>query len=178
MILITTLIIAVSISMDAFSLSLVYGTLNLKPRKIKQLSIMVGIFHFIMPLLGFLAGEFIIDGLHMPSHIVLAVIFGFIGLEMIISSFKKKEELLLLDLKGLILFAFTVSIDSFSVGAGFNAISSNYLISASIFFITSFLFTYMGLNIGKKINEKIGFLSTVIGGGILIVIGILYITIV
>ena len=177
MVFITTLIIAISISMDAFSLSLVYGTLNLHSKQIKQLSLIVGIFHFFMPLLGLIAGEFIIDELHLPSHLVLAIIFGFIGIDMIITSFKKNEKILLLNLKGLFLFGFTVSIDSFSVGAGIKAFSDNYLMSSFIFFVTSSLFTYLGLQIGKKINETVGFISTVIGGTVLIVIGILYITI-
>ena len=54
------LTIAISLSMDAFSLSLIYGTLNLKPRMQKLMSIMVGIFHFLMPLLGYQIGELIL----------------------------------------------------------------------------------------------------------------------
>lgn len=173
----TTLVIAVSISMDAFSLSLAYGTLNLLPKQIKKLSLIVGIFHFIMPLLGLIAGEYIITKFSLPSHLVLAIIFSFIGVEMIVSSFRKKEKFMLLDLKGLFLFGFTVSIDSFSVGAGIKAFSNNYIMSSFIFFVTSFLFTYLGLHIGKKINEKVGFISTILGGVVIIIVGILYVTI-
>ena len=50
-------VIAVSLSMDAFSLSLAYGTLNLKKKYIKQLSLIVGIYHFFMPLIGLLIGK-------------------------------------------------------------------------------------------------------------------------
>ena len=46
MIFLTILIVAISVSMDAFSLSLLYGTLNLRKEEIIKLSIMVGIFHF------------------------------------------------------------------------------------------------------------------------------------
>ena len=52
------LIIAVSLSMDTFSLSLAYGMLKLKNSIIKQISITVGIFHFFMPLLGDFLGEY------------------------------------------------------------------------------------------------------------------------
>lgn len=174
MIFFTILVIAISVSMDAFSLSLLYGTLNLKTSQIIKLSIMVGVFHFFMPLLGLLSGSYLIDILHMPAHLVMSIIFIFIGIEMINSSFIKEEKLILLDFKGLLLFAFTVSIDSFSIGAGLKAFSDNYLMCSSVFFFTSLLFTYLGLNIGKTINKKLGFISTIIGGSILIVIGILY----
>ena len=42
-------IIAVTLSMDAFSLSLAYGTIGLDKKNIILLSCIVGIYHFIMP---------------------------------------------------------------------------------------------------------------------------------
>ena len=53
-------LIAISLSMDAFSLSLAYGTLNLKKKEIHRLALMVGIFHFVMPLFGHLFGDFLL----------------------------------------------------------------------------------------------------------------------
>ena len=44
--------IAISLSMDAFSLSLLYGTLNLEKKFIWKLSLIVSIYHFFMPILG------------------------------------------------------------------------------------------------------------------------------
>ena len=44
------MIIAVSLSMDAFSLSLAYGTVNLDKKSCLKLSIIVGLYHFFMPL--------------------------------------------------------------------------------------------------------------------------------
>ena len=54
---ITTIIIAISLSMDAFSLSIAYGTLNLRKKEIYILSLIVGnffnyIFYFILMLLS------------------------------------------------------------------------------------------------------------------------------
>ena len=55
----TTLLIAISLSMDAFSLSLVYGTLNIDKKNKIILSFIVGIYHFLMPLLGLSIGSFV-----------------------------------------------------------------------------------------------------------------------
>ena len=52
--------IAVSLSMDAFSLSLAYGTLNLEKKDINNLSLIVGIYHFFMPLLGLFIGNIVL----------------------------------------------------------------------------------------------------------------------
>ena len=51
------LVIAVSLSMDAFSLSLVYGTLNLEKKTIILQSLIVGLFHFFMPRIGIYVGD-------------------------------------------------------------------------------------------------------------------------
>jgi putative Mn2+ efflux pump MntP len=50
------LVIAISLSMDAFSLSLAYGTLDIDKKNIYTLSIIVGIYHFFMPLIGYFVG--------------------------------------------------------------------------------------------------------------------------
>ena len=75
----------------------------------------------------------------------------------------------------LLIFGLAVSIDSFSVGIGLNAISNNFILCSLIFSISSFLFTYLGLILGKKISSLIGRASTLIGGIVLIIIGIMYI---
>ena len=51
------ILIAVSLSMDAFSLSLSYGTNGIKEHDIRKIAITVGIFHFFMPLFGLLMGS-------------------------------------------------------------------------------------------------------------------------
>lgn len=168
------LIIAVSLSMDAFSLSLAYGTLNLDKKIITKLSIIVGIFHFFMPLLGMFTGVFITNIFPISPSILVFIILTFIGIQMIIESFKKDEYKNIQNIYQLLIFGFAVSIDSFSVGIGLKSINDNFLLCSFIFSLSSFLFTYLGLILGKKINHIIGKTSTIIGGIALIIIGILY----
>jgi putative Mn2+ efflux pump MntP len=172
---ITIIIIAVSLSMDAFSLSLAYGTLNLEKKNIKQLSTIVGIYHFIMPLLGLTMGNIILKLIPIKPNIIVCIVLTFIGIEMIIDTFKKEEEIRIMNKKELLIFGLAVSLDSFSVGIGLKAITNNYITCVSIFSLSSFIFTYIGLIIGKKINKIIGKISTLIGGITLIIIGIIYI---
>ncbi len=63
-------IIAISLSMDAFSLSLAYGTINLNKKEINILSIIVGIYHFFMPILGMFIGTFITNFIHVGENII------------------------------------------------------------------------------------------------------------
>ena len=168
------LTIAVSLSMDAFSLSLAYGTLNLSKNHRLQLSIIVGLYHFFMPLLGMSIGNTLFKLLPIKPSIIVFVILGFIGVQMILESFKEESGLTVMGFLQLLVFGFAVSVDSFSVGIGLKAIHSNYLLCALVFSMSSFCFTYLGLLLGSKINNYIGKASTILGGTVLILIGILY----
>lgn len=167
------LIIALAISMDAFSLALIYGILNLSNKKQLLLSLIVGLFHLFMPLLGNSFGLSISKLLATKFHLMLIIILIFIGIEMIISSFKPNKKLLVLNYKGMLLFALAVSIDSFTLGISLKAITNNYTLVVFIFFIVSSFITFLGLKLGQKINHVIGQYATIGGGIILIVIAIL-----
>lgn len=171
---ITILLIAISLSMDAFSLSLAYGTLNMEKKEIRLLSIIVGIYHFFMPILGMTVGKNIIKVLPIAPSTLVFFVLVFIGIEMIIESFKQDRNIKLLKFSELLIFGLAVSIDSFSVGLGLRVIYHNSYIAASVFMLSSFIFTYLGLVLGKKINDIVGKISTLFGGITLIIIGIMY----
>lgn len=166
--------IAVSLSMDAFSLSLAYGTISMSRKEINLLSIIVGVYHFFMPIFGMIIGNFIFNILHINSKLIVLLIFTFIGINMILESLKKEEKIKKMKLSEMILFGLAVSIDSFSVGIGLNNISNNFIMCSSIFSIISFMFTFIGLQLGNKLNQMIGKISTIIGGIALIIFGIFY----
>ena len=168
-------IIAISLSMDAFSLSLAYGTISLSKKEINILSIIVGIYHFFMPIFGMLIGSYITRFIHIGEDIIILVIFSIIGINMVIESKKEQEEVKQMKLVEMLLFGFAVSIDSFSVGIGLNNISNKFIMCSSIFSITSFIFTYIGLKLGKKLNSIIGKVATLLGGIALVLFGIIYV---
>ena len=172
---ITIILIAVSLSMDAFSLALIYGTQDITKKGKILLSAIVGIYHFIMPLIGLTLGLYVTSKVIINTNILVGIILSLIAIEMIISSFKNKEEKFLLSIPGYLLFGLSVSIDSLTTGIGFPAITDKYILSASVFSVTSLLFTFLGLNLGNILNKKYGKISTIIGGIILLVIGLLYI---
>lgn len=158
--------------MDAFSLSLAYGTLNLSKKEINILSVIVGFYHFFMPIFGMLIGGYINSFLHIGEDLVILIIFGLIGINMVIESRKEQDEVKQMKLVEMLLFGLAVSVDSFSVGIGINNISSNFIMCSSIFSITSFIFTYLGLKLGKSLNTLIGKKATLIGGVVLMLLGV------
>ena len=128
-----------------------------------------------MPLIGLTLGLYVTSKVIINTNILVGIILSLIAIEMIISSFKNKEEKFLLSIPGYLLFGLSVSIDSLTTGIGLPAITDKYILSASVFSVTSLLFTFLGLNLGNILNKKYGKISTIIGGIILLVIGLLYI---
>lgn len=169
------ILIAVSLSMDAFSLALSYGMMTLATKEIRKIAITVGLFHFFMPILGLLVGNSLLFFIAVSTNILVCLILTFIGVEMLIESFKEKEVVNIISLSRLLLFALAVSLDSFSVGIGLKGLTDNPIVSPFIFALTSASFTYLGLKIGSFVNSKIGSISTILGGICLIILGILYI---
>ncbi len=168
-------LVAISLSMDAFSLSLAYGTLGIPKKQIYLLSLIVGIFHFFMPLIGMLIGTSILNLIKIKTDVIVFIVLFAIGLEMLVESFSHKEELKVMKTIELFLFAFAVSIDSFSVGLTLTNINPNYLLSVTIFACSSALFTFTGMVLGNKIAKLAGKISTIIGGLVLMIIGLFYV---
>ena len=167
-------LMAISLSMDAFSLALAYGTLGMSNKDKVILSLVVGIFHLIMPLLGMFVGELILSLFKFNADIVVAIILSFIGIQMIVSSFKKDEELKSLKFSEFFLFGLAVSIDSFSLGITLPNMGVSTIIPPFLFAIVSFIFTFTGLLIGNKIKKSLGKIATIIGGVILALIGLAF----
>ncbi|MDD3340721.1 MAG: manganese efflux pump [Bacilli bacterium] len=168
------IMIAVSLSMDAFSLALAYGTLNLERKDIRLLSIIVGTYHFFMPLLGLVVGSVLLKTIKINPDVIVFVVLLVIGIQMILESFKKEETAKYMSKIELLLFGLAVSLDSFSVGIGLQAITHHYILCSLIFSLTSLFFTYLGLRLGKKLNVIFGKISTFIGGIVLLLLGLVY----
>jgi putative Mn2+ efflux pump MntP len=168
----TILLIGISLSMDAFSLALIYGMQGMPSNKKITLSLIVAIYHFIMPLIGLSFGA-VIEHINIISiDIIASLILIYIGIDLIRSNYKK-EDTQELTKSGFLIFGLSVSIDSLTVGIGLKAITNSCIISAIIFSISSLIFTYTGITLGNIIGNKIGTYSKLIGGIILISIAII-----
>ena len=168
----TILLIAISLSMDTFSLSIAYGTIGIKHWSIMLLSSIVGLFHFIMPLIGNMIGYRIIDKMPIRTTIIVGIVFILIAIQMIFSHEEVSE---LKNLLSYFMFGLSVSLDSFSIGITISEITNSFVFSYFVISITSFLFTYFGLKFGNIISTKFKNKSVYIGALILLILGILYI---
>ena len=168
------LIIGLSLSIDTFSVSSVIGVTNLEKKKILLTSIIVGLFHFLMPLLGLSVSNILTSKININTNILLGVILLLISLQMFIEYMKPSNKEMFLNSFGLFLFAFGVSLDSFSVGLGIKAVTNKVILASTIFTICSFSLTYLGLYLGKYINKLFKNYSYLFGTIVLLILSIYF----
>ncbi len=172
----TILLIAVSLSMDAFTLAISYGLFNLKISIIIKISIFVGLFHFFMPLLGLKVGSFIYEIIPIKEDLLMGIIFLILSIDLLINIFKEEEYKSINNNIQILLFSFAVSLDSFTVGLSLKAIDERILLVTTIFMIVSSIFTFTGLFFGRIIKKIIGKKAELFGVVSLIFLAIYYIT--
>lgn len=157
------LLIAVALSMDTFCSSLSLGFLGINKTKGYILSIIVGIMHFIMPLLGNTIGNIVLIYLPFNHDTFLGLIFLTLAFKTIYDVYFSEEKEIKINIIGIITFAISVSFDAFTTGIGLTLNKESIIIASTIFMIVSFLFTITGITIGKYVNEKFGKVSASLG---------------
>lgn len=162
--------------MDAFTLAFSYGIKKVDNKSLVITSIVTGIFHFIMPLIGNIIGIPLFEYTLIKPRYILFLVFLIISIDMFINFFNENSKLRNLNIAGIILFAFSVSFDSFSVGLGINYICSNVVLSVSIFCFVSMLFTFLGFMLGKFLSQKIGKYAFLFGSLVLFIYSLVLLT--
>lgn len=167
------LLLGISLSMDAFSLSIYLGTILSKKDAILFI-VTVGVFHFIMPVIGSLVGFKISNLILVNGDLIFGIILLFLSIQVFINLFKNEEEDKIFTKYQLILLAFGVAIDSFGIGFGLSFSNNFMFYSIIIFSICSMIFSYVGLILGKYTNKILGIYSKLLGGILLFVFAIIH----
>lgn len=166
----TLFLIGLSLSIDAFSMSLAYGLIGIKKEKIFLSSLVVGIFHFLMPLLGSLVGYKLLNSFKINPKYLIVITILILLIEMIKSIKDEEIKTINMNIFDMLAFAFLVSIDSFTVGMGIYYLTSKPIYASIIFSIISFIFTLFGYILGKYVSKKMERISKYIGIVILLIL--------
>ena len=172
---ISTVLIAVALAMDAFSVSLTKGFTqkNLKSNQIFYYGLFFGFFQFMMPILGYNFGGMISQFIASIASFVGFILLLAIGLNMIRESLKDEDETVdSFSFGEVTLLAIATSIDAFAVGLTYALLNETILLPSIIIGIVAFIFSIMGIFLGKKIGNYFGGRFQILGGVILILIGI------
>lgn len=171
--LLTIIIMAFALGMDAFSVSLGMGMYRLRFRQIFIIGLTIGFFHIMMPLLGMMTGRFLSAQFGGIAAYIGGGLLLFLGVQMVWSSLaNERESFLTPSGLGLLFFALSVSLDSFSVGLSLGIFGVRTALVLVIFGAMATFLAWFGLLIGQKIQGFLGNYSEVLGGAILFLFGL------
>lgn len=180
-------LIGVSLSMDAFAVSIcdgmVYGDLN--KRKGAIIPVTFGVFQAVMPLIGFFLGSLFIQYIESYDHWVAFALLLFIGGKMAYDGIKEvrhpEQELLTkkFSFAELLVQGVATSIDALAVGLSMLAMEGITTVNiwwfVSIIGATTLCIStagiILGYRVGKLFKNKAS-VAEIIGGAVLIAIGL------
>jgi len=176
----TLLGIAVGLAMDAFAVAIAAGIAlgTVSGRQTFRLAFHFGLFQFLMPVIGYLAGMTVERYIRGYDHWLAFALLGYIGGKMVLEGIRGGEE----EGNGgkdptrgmsLVLLSVATSIDALAVGISLGVLHSEGIVYPGIVIgIVAAIFTATGLHLGKRLGTVFGRRMEVVGGLVLIVIGL------
>jgi putative Mn2+ efflux pump MntP len=169
---------AVALAMDCFAvtLGLACGARGLTMKQAVRMAGFFGGFQFVMPVLGWLAGDRLLLLIRNFDHWVAFGLLALIGGRMIYESFELSDEEKSCrpdQTQGsrLLILALATSIDALAVGLSLGVVRTSILYPAAVIGATSFAFTVAGAKLGPVAGRIAGRWAELLGGLILIGIG-------
>jgi putative Mn2+ efflux pump MntP len=174
---ITIFIIAVSLALDAFAVSVAGGIRSQQSqwKDAVKIGLYFGGFQAIMPLIGWVMGNSFRSLVMNASGWIAFILLSIIGLKMIkeaLSNDDDKEPKSLLNSRTLLLMAIATSIDALVVGITLSLIGLPLLVSISVIGVITFALSVFGFLFGKKLGSFFAGKIEIVGGIALIGIGL------
>lgn len=175
--LLSIVLIAIGLSMDAFAVAVCKG---LKMRRIDYgktllIALFFGGFQALMPLIGWLLGVKFQRHIENFDHWIAFFLLAFIGGKMIYESFKADDDETMdeFSIYELFILAIATSIDALAVGIAFAMLRDvNIFYSASIIGLITFILSAIGVAVGNKFGAVYKNKAELTGGIILVFLGL------
>lgn len=174
---ITLLLIAIGLSMDAFAVSVSNGMTIRHQRRNHafRIGVFFGSFQALMPLIGWTAGLGLRDLIAGIDHWIAFGLLSLIGGKMIFESTKmggEKRKVPSLTLWMLLMLSIATSIDALAVGISFAILDISIITPILVIGTVTFLLSFLGVLIGNRAGHFFEKRIEIIGGLLLIGIGI------
>jgi putative Mn2+ efflux pump MntP len=169
--------IAVGLALDAFAVSVAAG-LNLAQvtyRHVFRLAFHFGLFQFLMPILGWLAGKQLAEYIKACDHWIAFGLLGYVGGKMLWEARGEKPAGAVADpTRGLLLVTLSLatSIDALAVGLSLALLGVSILLPSIIIGVVTASLCTAGILFGARIGSRWGRYAEIAGGILLIAIGL------
>ncbi len=169
-------LVALSMAMDAFAVSLGSGVkIGPGPRPVFRIAFHFGLFQALLPVIGWLFGNTIEPYVKNVDHWVAFGLLAFVGVRMIRSGLSKEAEEISNDpSRGwtMVMLSIAVSIDALAIGLSLAFLGVNIWTPALVIGLVTGALSLIGLRVGNGVGKKFGKPVEVLGGLILFGIGV------
>ena len=168
-------VIAVGLAMDAFAVAICKG-LSMKKMNWSKALIVGGYFGFfqaVMPLIGYLLGAGFHEKVTSVDHWFAFILLSAIGINMLKEALSKEEDCKndRVDFKEMVVLAIATSIDALAVGITMAFLEVNIITAVLAIGIITFIISVIGVKIGNIFGDKYEKKAEFVGGIILILMG-------
>ena len=172
----TITVMAVALGMDAFSLGIGIGLKGIRRLDVLRLSAIIAMFHVLMPLGGMVMGQYVGELLGGIATSAAGALLLLLGGHMVYSSLRGEavDSIDHRSVLGTLVFSFSVSIDSFSVGVSLGMFASHMFATVLMFGAAGGLMSVLGLMLGRHVSRSLGGYGEAFGGVILFGFGLLF----
>lgn len=172
------ILLAFSMSMDAFAVALAKGaSRRIPPHCILLSALIFGAVEAATPVIGWLLGTAAKSFIYAWDHWIAFILLGALGIKMIRESFSQDGNGHAAHAKNHWLMtlatAFATSIDSMVVGVGLAFMDVNITPAALAIGLATTIMTAIGLTMGHRLGKAVGKRAELFGGVVLILIGTL-----
>lgn len=167
------IILAVALSMDAFAVSIGLGSKgNTRGLGLKA-GIFFGAFQGLMPFIGYLGGKGILGWVDAYARWIAFGLLALIGAKMIYEGFQEgiEEDIAVITNKMMLILSIATSIDAMAAGFSLTLLNVNPYLACLIIGATTFLFSWIGVQIGKNSGTWLESRAEIFGGTVLILMG-------
>ena len=177
-IIIQTLLISVSVAMDAFAVSIGKGLTvsRIRLQDAIKTALWFGGFQALFPLLGYFTASTFNTYVTAFDHWIIFGLLAFIGGNMVREAFNEDEEnakeTAQFDWKHMLPLAVACSIDAFAVGVSLAFMKINIIFAITSMGVVTGLFSAAGLYIGRIFGSRWQKPAQIAGGVVLILIGV------
>jgi len=170
-------LIALGLAADAFAVSVVAGSTGATrgPRSMLRLSFHFGLFQFLMPILGWLAGLRIEHYVQSFDHWIVFGLLAWVAIRMIRSAGANDERVVQKDpSRGIMLVILSVatSLDALAIGLSLALLGISIWYPSVVIGIVTGVTSFIGILLGQRFSRKFGKRAAEMGGVLLILIGI------
>lgn len=168
---VSTLFIAFSLAMDAFSVSVTSGITSrgIKLSQLLKMSFSFGFFQTSMPILGWLIGSGLKVYISTIDHWIAFALLSFVGLRMIYESIKGEHQVVNpFDNKTLLLLSISTSIDALAVGVSFSFLNVSIFLPVLIIGVITFILSSIGILMGNGLRHFFENIKVEILGGLIL----------